>query len=203
MENYFKEYQPSDDNLKKITFVNLNNVGRINHTIVNHIVNNWEYLTLNENIILISIPGSIKMNPYKGMYLTRIKKQIVKKSLDEGYYSPRSRIVDINFNYISFRDHESKIYCNVSNSKFIRSEYPSLLDYKKAVIDPLMENNENNTIKQVCYRSMFMVKANNITRNSKKLYEADRPFHYYFYKSQHAFLLENLLQSNSCSHYLL
>lgn len=160
---FFKEYVPTTEDLKKIKIINLDQVGRINHTVAYHIVNNWEYLTLNEDILLVSIPGSIKMNPYKGMYLSKIKKQIIKNEIS-GFYSPRSIIVPPDYNYITNVPHESKIFCNVNNNPFIKSEYPSLLDYKEALID-------NTSITHVSLRSMFVVHSKNITRKGKEIYE--------------------------------
>jgi len=167
-DHLFKEYIPSPIDLKKIKIIKLNNVGRINHSIVYHILTNWEYLLLNSDTYLVSIPGSIKMSPYKGMYLNKLKKEMKKKGT-VSFYSPRTKIVDSSYNYISEGNHQSNIYCNVSNSPFIRSQWNSFVEWKKEIIDPVLPVQQEISI--ISLRSMFMVKNEMITRPGKAVYQ--------------------------------
>jgi len=166
-QKFFKEYIPTPEHLQKLRIINVVNVGRINHSISCHIVSNWEYLNLNPNIVLISLPGSIKMNQYKGMYLNKIKKQI-KNGFNKGFYSPLNRQVSEDFDYLTLVPHKSNIYCNVSNSPFIKSEYSSLKEYKSKLIDPVIGQ---IPLKEISLRSMFMVCSENIVKIDKQVYQ--------------------------------
>lgn len=166
-DRLFKEYVPTPLELKKIKVIKLENVGRINHSIVHHILTNWEFLVLNPDIYLVSIPGSIKMTPYKGMYLKKLKKQIKLKGCS--FYSPRSVLIQPDYNYISNGNHQSNIYCNVSNSPFIKSEWSTFRDWKNNIIDPVLPIQKELSI--ICLRSMFMVKNELITNAGKKVYQ--------------------------------
>jgi len=166
-DRFFKEYIPTPLELKKIKVIKLENVGRINHSIVHHILTNWEHILLNPEIYLVSIPGSIKMTPYKGMYLKKLTKQIKLKECK--FYSPRSILVQPDYNYISPGNHQSNIYCNVSNSQFIKSKWNSFVEWKKEIIDPVIGVEKDLSL--VCLRSMFMVKNELITSVSKEVYQ--------------------------------
>ena len=74
----------------------MENIGRIDHTLVYHILNHWDSLP----DLLVSLPGSIMMCENKGRYFSMIMKRITKIKSDYlGFYSPRFRKVNNRFNY--------------------------------------------------------------------------------------------------------
>ena len=77
---YFKDFTPPDDFMSKVIFIQLPNVGRIDHTIAYHINTHWDYLPDN----LIFLPGTSVMSLKKGEYLFSIKKNLQKLKRKHG-----------------------------------------------------------------------------------------------------------------------
>ena len=156
----FKNLIPDYSIQKKITNIHLDNIGRIDHTIAYHILENWESLS----DITIFLPASILMCQRKGGYLNGIRRNIVKlKEKYNGFYSPRFHKVDIDYNY-SIDDYRAEGACNRNNNKFIKSEYPDFVQWKSAIID-------QRPIKYLAMRGMFAVCKENIQNVDKKIYE--------------------------------
>ena len=159
-ENYFKNYTITPQLKSKITFINIENVGRIDHTIVYHILNNWENLPDN----LIFLPGSAVMCSKKGLYLSMLKKNLQKiKTKYHGFYAPRCFKVIDSFDY-SINNYEPLGKCNRNKNKFIKSEYPSLKAWKSAIIDDV-------PLEYIQFRGMFMVSRENILYIKKNIYD--------------------------------
>jgi hypothetical protein len=145
---------------QKMKIEKLPNIGRIDHTIVYHILKNWDNL----EETLISLPGSILMCYAKGSYLTGINKRIeIYKERYRGFYSPRFSKVSSHFNY-SIDNYQAEGHCNRNNNPFIKSEYPDFQTWKKALID-------ERPMRYVGMRGMFIVHRENIKHINKKIYE--------------------------------
>ena len=157
-DNLFRNLTPSIEFLNKIKIIKLENVGRIDHTLTYHIINNWDSL---EDII-VNLPASILMCKLKGSYLNAIRKRLRELDRWNGFFSPRFRKVG-NFNY-SIDDYHAEGVCNRNDNPFIKSEYPDFLTWKAAIID-------NLPMKCVAMRGMFAVKRENIKFISKEIYE--------------------------------
>jgi hypothetical protein len=152
----FKHYNPPPE---KIKIIKLPNVGRIDHTIVYHILENWESL----DDTIVSLPGSVLMCKMKGAYLSAIKKNIKRISNFGGYYSPRFHKVGPQFNY-SIDYYRAEGPCNHNDNPFIKSEYQDFQEWKKAIID-------ERPMHYVSMRGMFVVNKENILHISKTIYE--------------------------------
>ena len=95
-ENYFKDYTPSDELLAKLVIVKLPNIGRIDHTIVYHVLNHWDSLADN----LLFLPGSSVMCLRKGHYLWCLIRTLQKlRSKHHGFFAPRFFKVGPQFNF--------------------------------------------------------------------------------------------------------
>jgi hypothetical protein len=159
-ERYFNDFIPSPEILAKLVFIKLPNIGRIDHTIVYHILNNWDNLPDN----LIFLPGTSTMCLKKGQYLGSIKRNLQKlKSKHLGFYAPRFFKVNETYNY-AINDYMASGRCNRNGNKFIKSEYPHFQAWKTAVIDDL-------PMKYVQLRGMFAVSKENILYINKQIYE--------------------------------
>jgi len=153
----FKNKVP--DQLKlKLKIISLPNIGRIDHTIVYHILNNWD--TLEDTII--SLPGSILMCYAKGGYLSAISKRIHLIKNFRGFYSPRFSRIGKSFNY-SIENYQAEGLCNRNDNQFIRSEYPDFQTWKNALID-------TRPMRYVSMRGMFIVNRENIKHIDKSIY---------------------------------
>ena len=158
-DGIFKNLTPDYSLQKKITNIKLDNVGRIDHTIVYHILENWDTLA----DVTIFLPASILMCKRKGGYLSSIRKKLETfKEKYNGYYSPRFHKVS-NFNY-SIDDYQAEGNCNRNSNKFIKSEYPDFNTWKNAIID-------TRPVKYIGMRGMFVVCKENIKNVDKKIYE--------------------------------
>jgi len=143
----------------KITIINLPNIGRIDHTICYHILNNWDSL----NQTTIFLPASILMSRVKGGYLSAIKKRLlIVKDRYNGFYSPRFHIVSKNFNY-TIDNYQAEGVCNRNNNPFVKSEYPDFKAWKNAIID-------TRPMRYVAMRGMFIVSKENIKHIDKSIY---------------------------------
>jgi hypothetical protein len=157
---YFKNFTPPEELLAKLIFIKLPNIGRIDHTIAYHIINNWDCLPDN----LIFLPGTSVMCIRKGEYLFSIKKNIQKLKLKHrGFFAPRFHKVSENFNF-SRETYMASGICNRNNNPFIKSEYKTLKDWKSALIDDI-------PLKYIQYRGMFAVSKENILYINKTIYE--------------------------------
>ena len=156
-ENFFKNPVPEVIQ-KKLNFFTLPNIGRIDHTIVYHILNKWDSLE-ETNIFL---PASILMSKVKGSYLSGINKRInCVKERYSGFYSPRFHFVSPNFNY-SIDNYVAEGICNRNDNPFVKSEYPDFQVWKKAIID-------DRPMRYVGMRGMFLVSKENIVHIKKEL----------------------------------
>jgi hypothetical protein len=156
--NYFNffDIQPYKD---KIKFEQVPNIGRIDHTLAQFIVQNWENLP--ETVI--SLPGSIMMCEKKGQYLSSIMKRApLLKTKYSGFYSPRFMRVSPRFNY-TIDGYQAEGKCNRNDNPFIKSEYPDFQEWKKALID-------DRPMRYIGMRGMFAVSKENILHISKKIY---------------------------------
>ena len=146
------------DKLKK---KNIENLGRIDHTIVYHILEHWDSLP----DYLIVLPGTILMSPRKGHYFSYMMKTIKKKLLQKykGFFAPRFKKVSPDFNY-TIDDYQAEGYCNRNSNKFIKSEYKDFQTWKNALID-------DKPIKYVAMRGMFIVSRENIKHIDKEVYQ--------------------------------
>ena len=157
-DNLFKN-ELSIDLAPKLKIMKLPNIGRIDHTIAYHILNNWD--TLEETIV--SLPGSILMCYAKGSYLTGINKRIpIYNERYRGFFSPRFSKIGKNFNY-SIENYQAEGKCNRNDNAFIRSEYKDFQEWKNAIIDDL-------PMRYVAMRGMFIVNRNNIKHIDKSIY---------------------------------
>ena len=154
--NIFKAYIPGP----KVVVQKLPNIGRIDHTLVHYILENWENLPET----LISLPASILMCPKKGHYLNSIRKRIdIVKERYNGFYSPRFHKVNQDFTY-NIDNYQAEGSCNKNNNPFIKSEYPDFQVWKQSIIDTI-------PMKYVAMRGMFMVCKENIKYIPKGIYE--------------------------------
>ena len=80
-----------------------------------------------------------------------------------GFFAPRYFKVEQTFNF-SRDSYEASGICNKNGNPFIKSEYPTFQDWKKAIIDDV-------PIKYMQYRGMFAVAKENIKFIDKKIYE--------------------------------
>ena len=148
--------KPYQDKIKIIT---LENIGRIDHTLVQHILEHWEDLP----DILINLPGSIMMCPVKGHYLNSIIKRIpFLHTKYSGFYGPRFHRVSPRFNY-SIDGYQAESVCNRNENKFIKSEYPDFQTWKLSLID-------DRPMRYVTMRGMFAIAKENIKHIDKKVY---------------------------------
>jgi hypothetical protein len=155
----FKNFPPDHEYHKKIITIKMENVGRIDHTLAYHILNNWNNLP----DVLINLPGSIMICARKGTYLSYICRNIDKLHTKfNGFYSPRFHRVSKNFNY-SIDNYQAEGNCNKNNNTFIKSEYPDFKTWKEVVID-------DRPMKCIAMRGMFMVSRENILKQDKKIY---------------------------------
>ena len=152
----FKNYSPPQE---KIKIMKLPNIGRIDHTIVYHILENWDNL---EDTI-VSLPGSVLMCKMKGAYLSAIRKKIPVIDQFKGYYSPRFRKIGPQFNY-SIDNYQAEGSCNRNDNQFIKSEYPDFQTWKNALID-------DRPMHYLSLRGMFVVNKENIKYIDHKIYE--------------------------------
>jgi hypothetical protein len=152
----FKNYFPPPE---KYTIIKLENIGRIDHTIVYHILNKWDSL----DDTLVSLPGSVLMCKSKGAYLSAIKKNIKRINAYKGYYSPRFSKVGPQFNY-SIDNYQPEGLCNRNDNPFVKSEYPDFQTWKKAIID-------ERPMHYVSMRGMFVVNKENVLHIPKEIYE--------------------------------
>ena len=162
-ENYFKTFTPLPEDLQKIKFETLPNIGRIDHAIAYHITTNWENL----DDIIVSLPGSVLMCPRKGAYLNQIIRNIKNttnfKQKYNGFYAPRFRKVPECYNY-NIDNYQAEGACNRNNNPFIKSEYTNFQTWKNAIID-------THPIKYLAMRGIFIVCKENIKHISKDIYD--------------------------------
>ena len=160
-DNIFKNYKLTEELSKKIIIIKLENKGRIDHTVVYHILNNWNNLP----DTLVNLPGTILMSEKKGRYFTSINRSLQYLNKDyKGFYAPRFKKISSNFNY-SIGNYEPEGICNRNNgSIFLKSEYTDFKTWKESIID-------SRPIKYVCMRCMFAVHKNNILHIDKQIYE--------------------------------
>ena len=136
----------------------MENIGRIDHTLVYHILNK----PLADN--LINLPGSILMCQKKGAYLSAIRRRIKNyREINKGFYSPRFKKVSNDYNY-KIDNYQAEGACNKNDNKFIKSEYPDFQTWKKAIID-------DRPIRYLAMRGMFIVAKENIEYVDKSIYE--------------------------------
>ena len=146
--------------MKKIQIIPMENVGRIDHTLVYHILQNWDNLPET----LVSLPASILMCLRKGVYLSAIIKRLrVVKERYSGFYSPRFKKVSKDFNY-SIDYYQSESNCNRNGNPFIKSEYPDFKTWKNEIID-------TRPMHYVAMRGMFAVSKENVLHINKGVYE--------------------------------
>ena len=158
-ENYFKDIEITDELRAKLIFIKLSNVGRIDHTIVYHILNNWDSLPEH----LIFLPGSSVMCLQKGRYLMSLKRNLQKlKTKHHGFFASRSFKVSPDYNF-SRDSYQAEGYCNRNENPFIKSEYQDFKTWKIAIIDDI-------PLKYMQYRGMFAVSKQNILHIDKKIY---------------------------------
>jgi hypothetical protein len=156
----FKNLVLNEEQSKKVEIVPLENIGRIDHTLVYHILKNWETLP----DVLISLPASILMCVNKGSYLSVMMKRIdVTKTKYGGFYSPRFVKVSPNFNY-SIDNYQAEGACNRNNNPFIKSEYSDFQTWKKGIID-------DRPMHYLAIRGMFNICKENILHIKKEIYE--------------------------------
>lgn len=158
-ENYFKLFDPNEYT-SKLVFLTLPNIGRIDHTLVYHILEHWENLP--ENII--NLPGSVMMSQKKGYYLSSIIRKLPQlRTFYSGFYGPRFHKVGPKFNY-SIDTYEAEGVCNRNDNPFIKSEYHDFQEWKKELID-------TRPMRYVAMRGMFSVARENITHIDKSVFE--------------------------------
>lgn len=164
-KNFFKFFDTSDIDPEGVPYTNklvikqLPNIGRIDHTLAYHIIEDWDSLP----DIIINIPGSIMMCPVKGQYLSMIMKSIpILQSKYSGFYGPRFRKTDNRFNY-TIDNYQAEGVCNRNDNPFIKSEYADFKAWKTAIID-------NLPMRYVAMRGMFSVCKENIRHIDKQIY---------------------------------
>jgi len=143
----------------KLIFIKLPNIGRNDHTIAFHILNNWGCLPEN----LVFLPGSAVMCRRKGHYLFKLIRNLPRVKHFGGFYASRyfKTTPDFDFKRDSFTESGK---CNRNGNKFINSEYSSFQSWKRALID-------DNPMQYVQYRGMFAVSKENILSVDKQVYE--------------------------------
>jgi hypothetical protein len=146
----------------KVVLLNLKNVGKIEHTIAYHIVNNINALP----DTLVFLPGSVLMNPEKGKYLGNIVKNIDNvKEKYSGFYSPKFKKVGKKYNYTINNDKNIiKNNRNINNGEIVSSEFTSLKDFKEKIINDI-------PFKFVSFRSEFIVSRENILNVDIKIFQ--------------------------------
>jgi hypothetical protein len=155
-DDLFKNYQPP----AKVVIVKLPNIGRIDHTLVHYILENWDNLP----DTLISLPASILMCAKKGHYLNAMRKRFDNVQSYHGFYSPRFHKVNPEtFNY-TIDNYQAEGYCNKNDNPFIKSEYPDFRAWKLALID-------DRPIRYLGMRGMFIVAKENILHIKRSIYE--------------------------------
>jgi hypothetical protein len=157
-ERYYRS-SVDESLLNKIQYHTLPNVGRIEHTIVHHILENWD--TLEDTTVFL--PASILMTEKKGFYLSKISSNIAKINNYKGFYSPRFQKVRRTFNY-SIHDYQPQGEVNRNNNPFIKSEYYDFMAWKKDLVD-------DRPLRYIAYRGMFIVSKENIKYIDKGVYE--------------------------------
>jgi len=156
-DDLFKYTTLTEEDKAKITIERLPNIGRIDHTLVYHILNK----PLPDN--LISLPGSILMCEKKGAYLSAIQKKIkIYREKYNGFYSPRFHRTSNKYNY-TIDNYQAEGYCNRNNNTFVKSEYKDFQTWKLAIIDDL-------PMKYIAMRGMFIVAKENINHIDKSIY---------------------------------
>jgi len=156
--NLFKKYTPDES---KLIIIYMENVGRIDHTLAYHIIQNWE--TLPDQ--LINLPGTIMMSEKKGRYFSMISKVIKKETIESiyrGFYAPRFRKVGNNFNY-SIDDYVAEGICNRNGNKLIKSEFKDFQEWKVSTVD-------SEPMYYTAMRGMFIVSKENILHINKQIY---------------------------------
>jgi len=158
-ENYFNFFDITPY-LNKIKFEKkLPNVGRIDHTLAYHILENWDNLP----DILVSLPASVMMCKKKGFYLNAIVKRLENlKTKYSGFFAPRFIKVSPRFNY-NIDQYQAEGVCNRNDNPFIKSEYANFQEWKKALID-------DRPIRYLAMRGMFSVCKENILHIKKEIY---------------------------------
>ena len=159
--NFFKNYTPDESISQKMVVIPMENVGRIDHTLAYHIIQNWDSLP-NQ---LINLPGTIMMSEKKGRYFSMISKVINKGVINttyRGFYAPRFRKVGNNFNY-SIDEYVAEGVCNRNGNKLIKSEFKDFQEWKIAVTD-------SEPIYYIAMRGMFIVSKENIIHVNKQIY---------------------------------
>jgi hypothetical protein len=144
----------------KLTIHKSDNIGRHNETIAKYIVDNYDNLP----DTVLFIPGTVMMNPKKGLYLAQLCKHMKNIDSFRGFFSPRFRKVGRNYNY-SVKEYLSTSQCNANDSEFIRSDIGTFNDWKKVIIA-----GDDQPVKYICYRGIFAVNRDNILKHSKELY---------------------------------
>ena len=149
--SFFKDYTPSELVKSKLEVIPIENVGRINHSLAFHIINNWESLPDQ----LISLPGTILMSQKKGLYLSKILNVIKNGNIKDykGFYSPRFQTVGKKYNY-SIKE----------SPGLIKSDFSDLKDFNKNVLS------DESDIRFVSLRSTFIVSKDNILFNDKNIF---------------------------------
>jgi hypothetical protein len=158
--NLFKSYIPDEDMVAKLEIIPLDNIGRIDHTLVYHILNHYTELP----DLLVNLPGTVMMSERKGRYFTMIARRLNKIITNyKGFYAPRFFKVSNNYNY-NINDYVPEGICNRNGNPLIKSTYVDFQDWKVSVVD-------SRPIKYVCMRGMFAVGRDNILHIDKALYE--------------------------------
>jgi hypothetical protein len=157
--NFF-DYFDTSGYLEKIKIIALPNIGRIDHTLAYHILENWNNLPQT----LVSLPGSIMMCQRKGFYLSAIIKRLgIIKTKYSGFYGPRFHKVGPRFNY-NIDNYQAEGVCNRNNNPFIKSQYKDFQEWKVDLVD-------DRPIHYVAMRGMFAVSRENIKHIEKSIYE--------------------------------
>ena len=158
-EELFKNYTPEPYKMEKIKIIKLPNIGRIDHTLVYHILENWDNLPE----ILVSLPASILMCYRKGAYLSAMRKKLpYTKDYFGGFYSPRFSIVPRDYNY-TIDNYQAEGKCNRNENKFVKSEFKDFQTWKESIID-------SRPMRYIAKRGMFSVCKENIKHISKDIY---------------------------------
>jgi hypothetical protein len=157
--DFFRYFDP-EPYLQKIIIKKLPNVGRIDHTLTHHILENWDNLP----DVLVNLPGSIMMCQRKGYYLSSIIKRLdLVRGRYSGFFGPRFHKVSPKFNY-NIENYQAESTCNRNDNPFIKSEYTDFQAWKLALVD-------DRPIRYIAMRGMFAVCKENILHIDKKIYE--------------------------------
>jgi hypothetical protein len=144
----------------KLEILPLDNIGRIDHTLVYHILNHYSNLP----DLLVNLPGTVMMSERKGRYFTMIARRLGKIITNyKGFYAPRFIKVGSKFNY-NIDKYVPEGICNRNGNPLIKSTYADFQDWKVSLID-------SRPIKYVCMRGMFAVGKENILHIDKAIYE--------------------------------